>query len=104
MSQLRTLPLAYDESGAFVARRFVRQFGAEHDLGSTDRIRLPDRGSRLILRIHHRRSIQPHNGYPKDERTQLPSSPAASAHHEIYHQVCPRVWPTSQPSFLPSGS
>ena len=36
MSQLRTLPLAYDESDAFVARRFVRLFGAEHDLGSTE--------------------------------------------------------------------
>ena len=36
MSQLRTQPLAYDENSAFVARRFVRQFGAEHNLGSTE--------------------------------------------------------------------
>jgi anti-sigma regulatory factor (Ser/Thr protein kinase) len=36
MSQPRTLPLAYDEESAFVARRFVRQFGAEHSLGSTE--------------------------------------------------------------------
>jgi anti-sigma regulatory factor (Ser/Thr protein kinase) len=36
MSERRTLPLPHDGKSASVARRFVRQFGAEHDLSETD--------------------------------------------------------------------
>ena len=32
MSRLRTLPLPHDRDGSFAARRFVREFAAEHDL------------------------------------------------------------------------